>query len=113
MTLRITALHGLVLSVALLLAAAASAQAPLPMPAQQMPAGRAQPVQNGRHIQPNESELRALGVHEQPTMQSPPMDATTREMLGQAPRGVRGAEEPPMPRSAPAFSPTTRQMLGE
>jgi hypothetical protein len=113
MTLRFSALHGFVLSVALLLAAAANAQAPLPMPAQQMPAGRAQPIQNGRHIQPNESDLRALGVHDRRTMESPPTSATTRQMLGQAPRGASGADEPPMPRSAPAFSPATRQMLGE
>ena len=113
MTLRFTALHGFVFSVALLVAGAASAQAPLPMPAQQMPVGRAQPIQNGRHVQPNESELRALVGHERPAMQSPSMGATTKEMLGQAPPGVRGAEEPAMPQSAPAFSPSTRQMLGE
>jgi hypothetical protein len=98
MTLRLisSAVRGLAVAAALLVAGAASAQvAPLPLPPPQAPAGTVRPIIGGHHVQPRESELRALGVQEPTRQQTQQMDRITRQLLDETMTGPSSSQQRP------------------
>ena len=98
MTLRLfsSAVRGLAVAATLLVAAgAASAQvAPLPLPPPQAPGEMARPIIGGHHIQPRESELRALGVQQPTRQQTQQMDRITRQLLDDTLTGPGSSPRP-------------------
>jgi hypothetical protein len=121
--------HGLAIAAMLFMAAPASAQEPLPMPSQK-PDGMASPIVNDHHLQPHESNLRALDAQQLPTKRQrwlPSMEESqqqlspaTKQLLGEQPREskkpIAGMKKKPVAgktKTSQTLSPATRQLLGE